>query len=282
MSILTQRSIHRFENNRLTAVSDQLTVEEPLEIKIAFGKGKERQQRSLSVTMRTPGDDFNLVRGFLFTEGMISSASDIANMRYIGSQLDETAQENILLVDLKPQVDFDFAQLNRHFYTSSSCGVCGKASIEMIQTTSCYLLPKERPLISANLLSQLPQKLFKHQSLFQQTGGIHAVGLFDENAELLFVCEDVGRHNAMDKLIGKALKMNLLPLSNYIVLVSGRASFELTQKVIMAGVPVMAAVGAPSTLAIDLAEEYGMTLIGFLRSERFNIYNGVERVLTAN
>lgn len=278
----THRIIHRFENNKLIETSDQLTIEEPLEIKIAFGAGTERQQKSLSVTMRTPEDDFNLVRGFLFTEGMIGSVEDIISMRYIGTQLDETAQQNVVLVDLAPQVNFDFAQLNRHFYTTSSCGVCGKASIEMIQTTGCYLLPKKHPQINVSTLGQLPQKLRNQQALFAQTGGIHAVGLFDKNGELIFISEDVGRHNAMDKLIGKALKMNLLPLSDYVILVSGRASFELTQKAIMAGTPMMVAVGAPSTLAIDLAEEYGMTLIGFLRANRFNIYCGTERILSTN
>lgn len=273
-----QRSIHRFKQQQLTAVTDQLTVEEPLEIKIGFGKGVARQQRSLSVTMRTPGDDFNLARGFLFTEGLIGSTADILNMRYVGAQLDETAQENVLLVDLQPDLEFDFNQLNRHFYTSSSCGVCGKASIEMVETTSCFLLPKNEPQVATDTLTELPHQLRRAQATFAQTGGIHAVGLFHASGKLHSVAEDVGRHNAMDKLVGKALKNEQLPLSQFIILVSGRASFELTQKAIMAGVPVLAAVGAPSTLAIDLADENGMTLIGFLKNQSFNVYCGVERL----
>ncbi|MFK7934332.1 MAG: formate dehydrogenase accessory sulfurtransferase FdhD [Saprospiraceae bacterium] len=276
------RNIYRFNNQQLISVSDQITVEEPLEIKIGFGKGKARQQRSLSVTMRTPGDDFNLVRGFLFTEGLIANNSDILSMRYIGNQLDKMAQENVLLVDLNPDLPFDINQLNRHFYTSSSCGVCGKASIEMVRTTSCYLLNKNHPQIVQNIIYHLPERLRAAQTVFDQTGGIHAVGLFNKNGNLLFAAEDVGRHNAMDKLIGKALKEQLLPLSDDIILVSGRTSFELTQKAIMAGVPILAAVGAPSTLAIDLAEENGMTLIGFLNKTRANIYCGVERLRSTN
>lgn len=273
-----QQSIYRFDNQSFRSVKDQLTVEEPLEIRLAFGIGTVRQQRSLAITMRTPKHDFDLVRGFLFTEGIISSSKDIIGMRYIGAQLEESAQENVLLVDLHADLEFDFEKLNRHFYTSSSCGVCGKASIEMVQTTTCYLLSPERPKVKGSMITQLPTILRAQQEEFEQTGGLHAVGLFNTEGQLLFSCEDVGRHNAMDKLIGKALKKNLLPLSDKLLLVSGRVSFELVQKAVMAGVPILAAVGAPSTLAIDLAEEHGMTIIGFLKKDRFNIYCGVERL----
>ncbi|MEL7020622.1 MAG: formate dehydrogenase accessory sulfurtransferase FdhD [Bacteroidota bacterium] len=271
------RSIYRFGGQGWRDTTDSITTEEPLEIKIGFGKGKQRQQRSLSVTMRTPGDDFNLARGFLFTEGLIQQASDIVQMRYTGTQLDKTAQGNILLVDLHPDLNFDIEQVQRHFYASSSCGICGKASIDLIHTMSCFNIPSTDEQWQPQLLLSLPKQLRRAQTIFAQTGGIHAVGLFDNSGQLQTTSEDVGRHNAMDKLIGRALQSGQIPLSQSMILVSGRASFELTQKATMAGVRLLAAVGAPSTLAIDLATEYGMALVGFLKNGRFNVYSGIEQ-----
>lgn len=257
---------------------DWLAVEEPLEIQIAYGKGVARTRKHLAVTMRTPGNDFELALGFLFTEGIITNIMDVIQMRYVADQWDEPAQENSLLVDLHPDVDFDIEKLNRHFYTSSSCGVCGKASIEMLQTTCHYLLPKNAPKISIELLFSLPQKLDQRQTLFTQTGGIHAAALFDLKGNLQFLREDVGRHNALDKLIGAALKAAQVPLYQFIILVSGRAGFELVQKSLMAGAPILAAVGAASSLAVELAETHDMTLVGFLKGEKGNIYSHSARI----
>jgi FdhD protein len=258
---------------------DMLAAEEPLEIVIAFGENKNRRRQSISVTMRTPtGNDFELALGFLFTEGVIGSYYDVISVRYTASELDEAAQTNVVQVDLHPSVTFDEGKLQRHFYTSSSCGVCGKTSMDMVQTTSCFLLNKNFPIIESTILFDLPTKLLAEQSVFEETGGIHAAALFDTEGVLITLREDVGRHNALDKLIGWAMQQNLLPLSNKILLVSGRSSFELVQKAIMAGIPILAAVGAPSSLAVQLADENELTVVGFLKNNRFNIYSGFERI----
>lgn len=275
---IISKDIQKINGAQWTAWNDQLAVEEPLEIQLAFGKGNARVHKSLAVTMRTPGDDFDLVLGFLFTEGIINNVKEVLQIRYVASQLADAAQENSVLVDLHPDIHFDFAQLNRPFYASSSCGICGKASLEMVQLTCPYLLPKGAPNVTPALLFSLPQKLDTQQTLFTQTGGIHAAALFDVNGNLQILCEDVGRHNALDKLIGAALKQNKIPLFNAIILVSGRVGFELVQKSLMAGVPILAAVGAASSLAVALAEAHGMTLVGFLRSEKGNVYCDNERV----
>lgn len=276
---MVKKTIQRVQHRQLLVKEDVLAVEEPLEIQIAYGKGTARNRKSLAVTMRTPGNDTELALGFLFTEGIITNSIDVVQMRYVAGQLDESAQENRLLVDLHPDLDFDIEKLNRHFYTASSCGICGKASIEMIQTTCHYFLPKNTPKISAELFFSLPQKLDQQQTLFAQTGGIHAAALFDLNGNLQLLREDVGRHNALDKLIGAAWKVGKVPMTDYIVLVSGRTGFELVQKSLMAGVSVLAAVGAASSLAVELAETHGMTLVGFLRGEKGNIYCNEQRIV---
>ena len=270
--------ILRVERDKpLLSQVDMLAVEEPLEIQIAFGPPRARSRQSLAVTMRTPGQDFDLALGFLFTEGIIGRAADVSLMRYAGDQLSESAQENVLLVELRPGLDLDMQRLSRHFYTASSCGICGKASIEMVQTHTCFSLLPNEPRLSREVLFALPDTLAAQQAAFAHTGGIHAAGLFDAEGSLLLLREDVGRHNAVDKLVGAALSRSLVPLSRHILLVSGRAGFELVQKSLMAGVPVLAAVGAPSSLSVELAETYGMTLLGFLREGRFNVYAGKQR-----
>ena len=201
-------------------------------------------------------------------------------MRYLGVQLSPEAQENSILVELHPSARFDAARLQRHFYTSSSCGICGKASLEMVQNQSAFLLPAHQPVISPETLLHLPEALLPQQSLFNHTGGIHAAGLFSSSGDLLYLREDVGRHNALDKVIGAALQKKEFPLNDNILLVSGRAGFELVQKTVMAGIPIMAAVGAPSSLAVELAEAQNLTLVGFLRDGGFNIYTGGERILS--
>ena len=258
---------------------DLLAAEEPLEIVLAFGETNNRRRQSISVTMRTPtGNDFELALGFLLTEGVIKDYKDVISVRYTASELDEAAQMNVVQVDVHPSVKFDAARLQRHFYTSSSCGVCGKTSLDMVQTTSCFWLKKGFPIVKSTILMDLPDKLRKAQSVFDATGAIHAAALFDTEGSLIALREDVGRHNALDKLIGWAMQNNRLPLSHSILLVSGRSSFELVQKALMAGIPILAAVGAPSSLAVQLANENDMTVVGFLKNNRFNIYSSFERI----
>lgn len=243
---------------------DTLSVEEPLEIKISYGI--QKKQSTISVTMRTPGKDFDLALGFLFTEGIITSFEQVENVCY--------PDENVVLVELKETVTPQLMQSDRNFYITSSCGVCGKTSIESIKTVSLFRkLNRERLAVAPETFYSLPEKLKAAQDEFSATGGIHASGLFSIEGELLFLREDVGRHNALDKLIGYAFANDLLPLHNYILLLSGRASFELIQKATMAGISIVAAIGAPSTLAVTLAREGDITLLGFLKKDRFNIYH---------
>lgn len=273
-----QHKIFKINGSKTTAITDTLAVESPLEIQLVWSENGKRVRQSISVTMRTPSMDFELAIGFLFAEGIISDFNEVLQIRYGDDAQTEDLQGNVVVVELQPSVKVAIEKLDRHFYTTSSCGVCGKASIELVQSHTCYYLPTDTPKITANLLHELPNKLREQQSLFEDTGGIHAAALFDKMGNLLCLCEDVGRHNALDKLIGKALKEHRLPLKDCMVLVSGRASFELIQKALMAGIPILAAVGAPSSLAVELADTYNMTLIGFLRGGQFNVYTGVERV----
>ncbi len=258
--------------------NDLLAVEEPLEIRLVYGLDGNRKTKSISITMRTPGHDFELAEGFLYTEGIIKNHTDILNISYFNSLLNP---ENIVIVELKENVELDLIKLERHFYTTSSCGVCGKASIEAVKTTGDIhkTISGKTFTVTKELIYSLPDILRKNQNVFESTGGLHASALFDLEGKLLITREDVGRHNALDKLIGVALTQNLLPLDKYILLLSGRASFELIQKAAMANIKIVAAVGAPSSLAVQMAIEFGITLIGFLRDNRFNIYSGEERVL---
>ncbi len=270
MSSVKKNTIHQFDANNFTEKEDLLAVEEPLEISIAYGSAVSRIRKTVAVTMRTPDDDFELALGFLFTEGVVFNKKEVKSVRFVG--------ENRVLVDLDEKVRFDFEKLNRNFYTTSSCGVCGKASLESISKTMCFILEKGIPTVSKDILLGLPQKLLAVQQSFIETGGAHASVLFNTEGGILKIFEDVGRHNALDKLIGWAFQQDILPLKESIVLVSGRASFELIQKASMAGIPIVVAVGAPSSLAVDLAEENGLTLIGFLKKNKFNIYTGIERI----
>lgn len=246
---------------------DVLAVEEPLEIRLGFPDGTHK---AISITMRTPGDDGELAAGFLFTEGIISSPDQIEQIRHCG---DGT---NTIRVDLHDCLDLDLKRLDRNFYTTSSCGVCGKASIEALATG--VKRTESDTKVTPDVIHSLPLRLREAQSVFDTTGGLHASALFEADGGLDIVREDVGRHNALDKVIGAKFLASKTPISNNLLLVSGRASFELVQKALMAGIPILAAVGAPSSLAVELAREYGMTLIGFVRDDRFNIYCGMERV----
>lgn len=257
---------------------DTLATEEPLEIRILQydDANHDWTRNSIAVTMRTPGADFELAAGFLFSEGVVKTKRDITTISYCADP-EEKQQYNIVNVYLSDQISFDPSKLSRNVYTSSSCGICGKGSIEQVRSVS-----GSKPIgtftLSFGHLSSLPAKMKSSQTIFGRTGGLHASSLFDINQNLLISREDVGRHNALDKLVGSLLLSNKLPASDTVLLVSGRASFELVQKAALAGIPFMAAIGAPSNLAVSLAEEYGMTLIGFLRDERFNVYSGMERI----
>lgn len=248
---------------------DALAIEEPLEIQLQIDEG---EFKSIAVTMRTPGNDLELALGFLFTEGIIKTNQQIA-----GHNIEEPS--NRISVSMKKGEHPLLKYAERNFYTTSSCGVCGKSSIEAIRVSSSFPIQREHPRVKAKILHQLESKLLKQQAVFSQTGGLHASALFNSQGDFVLLREDVGRHNALDKLIGASFLKNELPLSDKILLLSGRASFELIQKAAMAGIPVVAAVGAPSSLAVSLSKEAGITLIGFLRNDRLNIYCSEERVL---
>ena len=258
---------------------DLVAVEEPLEIRIGYGSAGYRQQKNISVTMRTPGHDFELTLGFLFTEAIIKSKDDISQIKYCTELNTIENNENIVRAELKENIELEFKKLERNFYTTSSCGVCGKASIEAVKTVCSTIAERKTLLIEKELLFLLPNKLRGKQNIFEYTGGIHASALFDLNGNLLLLREDVGRHNALDKLIGAALGGNIFPLDKHILLLSGRASFELIQKAAMAGIRVVCAIGAPSSLAVETAKEFNITLIGFLRDKKFNIYSNPDRII---
>lgn len=271
-------AIWRFEKDApASRQNDSLTVEEPLEIRLGFYENEKLVHRAISITMRTPGNDFELAAGFLFTEGIVKSPDEIADIKFCGAETSESAA-NTVRVDLRKGIPVDLEKLKRHFYTSSSCGVCGKSSIAALNTGAKKLEAKEHPVFAAALIHNLPETARAEQSVFASTGGLHAAALFDENGRLEILREDVGRHNAVDKLVGAKFHAGELPLADKILLVSGRASFELIQKALMAQIPVLAAVGAPSSLAVESAKEFGMTLLGFVRDNRFNIYAGAERI----
>jgi FdhD protein len=272
--------ITKVTDNELLETNDLLAVEEPLEIRLGYGSAEMREQKSISVTMRTPGHDFELALGFLFTEGIITSTEQIYKIVYCTEANTIENKENIVRVELKEEVHIDLTKLQRNFYTTSSCGVCGKESIEAVRLSCPIYEEQEQTIISASLITSLPEKLRNQQNVFEYTGGLHACALFDVQANLLLLREDIGRHNALDKLIGAAIASSAFtsPFSNYLLLLSGRASFELLQKAAMAGIKIVCAVGAPSSLAVQIAQEFNITLIGFLRGNRFNIYCGKHRI----
>ena len=276
------KSVKRLQIQRFGAdagaCDDVVATEEPLEIRLAYRRPDGRRtQQSISITMRTPGNDGELAAGFLLTEGIIASAAQVDAIGPCGPPA-ANGLINVVRVDLAVGTEVDLDRLKRNFYTSSSCGVCGKASLEAVAVQGRYDLHGTALLVSAETLGALPERLRALQSVFERTGGLHASGLFDTHGHIDAIREDVGRHNALDKLIGQALLKGELPLGDYGVVVSGRASFELMQKAMMAGIPMMAAVGAPSSLAVEFAEEFGMTLVGFLKADRFNVYSRPDRI----
>ena len=270
MSSTIKIKIDKLTPTGLNSEEDLLAIEEPLEIRISYFKNKNREENNLSITMRTPGEDSELALGFLFTEGIIDSMDQVLSIH--------SFSENTITNAFTENVIFDIKKLEKHFYTSSSCGICGKTSIEAIRTIKSSTTNNKTLIVNSTVIQNLPSALRIKQNIFEQTGGLHASAIFNPEGELILLCEDVGRHNALDKLIGSALKTNILPLEKYILLLSGRASFELIQKATMAGITIVASIGAPSSLAVELANEREMTLIGFLRNKQFNIYCGKERI----
>ncbi len=259
---------------------DLLAAEEPLEIRIGYGAVNSRRRQSLTVTMRTPGNDVELAVGFLFAEGIVRRVTDIKEAQSCGPPLGPRRVRNVVRVELASTLRVDAKHMGRSFLTTSSCGLCGKRSLEALARV------EQRPLadgyaVHAAVIHALPETLRQAQTVFDRTGGLHASALFDRDGHLLDVREDVGRHNALDKLIGARVLADAVPLSAYLVLVSGRAGYELVQKAVAAGVPILAAVGAPSSLAAELARDANMTLLGFVRGGRFNIYSAPQRIRTA-
>ncbi|MCC8426277.1 formate dehydrogenase accessory sulfurtransferase FdhD [Mucilaginibacter sp. UR6-11] len=267
----------KVQDNFINDTADTLAIEEPLEIRLEYGLPDQREIQNISVTMRTPGNDAELAVGFLFTEGIIKNMAEVARAKHSFIACAEN-KENVIQISLTDGIIPELKNAGRNFYTTSGCGICGKGSIDAIRTVSQFPQSADEDVVDLELLYKLPGILSAHQKVFLTTGGLHACALFNLSGQLMIVREDVGRHNALDKLIGAALNANLLPLKQCVLLLSGRASFELVQKAAMAGINIIAAVGAPSSLAVQLAEEFNITLVGFLRGSRFNIYTAAHRI----
>jgi FdhD protein len=269
--VTQRRPVVRVRDGEVTRRPDVLAAEEPMEIRV--------DGRPLAVTMRTPGHDFDLAVGFLVSEGVIRATGDVVTARYCAGATDEgTNTYNVVDVQLAPHVAAPDPSLERSFYTTSSCGLCGKASLDAVRTTSAWSVADDPLRVDPAVLAELPDRLRAAQEVFDRTGGLHAAGLFSAEGELLCLREDVGRHNAVDKVVGHAAREGLLPLRGTVLVVSGRASFELVQKAVMAAIPMLAAVSAPSSLAAELAEDSGLTLVGFLRGTTMNVYAGADRL----
>jgi FdhD protein len=264
-------SVAKMRGRLRETLTDRVAIEEPLEIRLGYESGGERHTASVSVTMRTPGHDEDLAVGFLFAESILGSADDLAFVKPCDG-------DNTVRVELNDGVDVDLERLQRHFYTTSSCGVCGKASLDAIHAQGAEA-PSNGTSFPRDVLISIPDKLRAAQATFEETGGLHAAAAFDALGELLIVREDVGRHNAVDKVVGALLREGRLAAGDLGLMVSGRASFELVQKALIAGMPLLAAVSAPSSLAVDLAREFNVTLVGFLRGDSFNVYSGQERII---
>ncbi|MEM7433220.1 MAG: formate dehydrogenase accessory sulfurtransferase FdhD [Pseudomonadota bacterium] len=270
--------ISKIVNGSREAVCDDVAVEEPLEIRLGFSTPDGRAMRSISITMRTPGHDAELAAGFLYTEGIVTAAEDVASIETCGPPAPDSGNHNVIRVDLAPNVEVDLARLQRHFYTTSSCGVCGKTSLDALRVGGAQPAASVGVQFTKQTLIGLPGALRSKQATFDKTGGLHAAAAFNSKGDIIVTMEDVGRHNAVDKVVGSLLLNKALPANSLGLMVSGRASFELMQKTLMAGMPLLAAVSAPSSLAVDLAREFNLTLVGFLRGETFNIYAGEQRI----
>ena len=274
--------ISKVANGGRQSAGDNVAVEEPLEIRLAFSTPDGRATRSISITMRTPGNDFELAAGFLFGESIVQRAEDIASIETCGPPAPDSGNHNVVRIELGPDVSVDLGRLQRHFYTTSSCGVCGKTSLDALKVIGATAMNGNNTIFARETIIAIPDKLRAAQETFDKTGGLHAAAAFDTAGELIVVMEDVGRHNAVDKVVGALLLDDRLPASDLGLMVSGRASFELMQKALVASMPLLAAVSAPSSLAVQLANEFEMTLVGFLRGDTFNIYSGEQRIRHGN
>jgi len=274
----TAVDISKIRGAQKTQVEDRVAVEEPLELQLCSRIATDSAAKSISITMRTPGDDIDLALGFLAGEAIITHLDEVVSAEHCGAADPETGYRNTVRIELNPHVEFDLDRLQRHFYTTSSCGVCGKTSIEALRVGGRSPVDDNFNISRERLLA-LPEMLRGRQKVFDATGGLHAAAAFDRHGNIIVAREDVGRHNAVDKVIGSLLRDKRLPAGDLGLLVSGRASFELMQKAWVAGMPLLAAVSAPSSLAVKLAQESGMTLVGFLRDPGFNIYAGAQRIV---
>ena len=272
------RTIRRISGTTSRTMPDHLALEEPLEIQVAWGAPESRQWKTVAITMRTPGHDRELAAGFLVGEGILRSLDQIEAVHTRGPRYGEEGFQHSVRVTLRPGVELDLARLERNFYTTSSCGVCGKTSLEALELNFMRPLPECDWQIDREIICALPGRLREAQTIFDQTGGLHAAGLFTPQGKAVVVREDVGRHNAVDKVVGTEFLAGHLPLERHVLVVSGRASFELMQKALAAGIGMLVAVGAPSSLAVEVAEKFGATLIGFTKAHGFNIYTGEQRV----
>ena len=271
--------VTKFKKDKLEYLEDLISIEEPLEISLKFKDKEKWITKSLSITMRTPGHDEDLVRGFLFNEQIIQTIKDIENIESFGDKVGQYKIQNKILVTLNNSKNVNISKIKRDFLTNSSCGVCGKSSLDALEITKKEKTPKSNPKLSKDIIINSPSILRKNQSEFAKTGGIHASGLFSSDGSLISLREDVGRHNALDKMIGDSLLNGYLKPNNQFITCSGRLNFELVQKVLMTNIGLMIGVGAPTSLAIDLANRFDMTLVGFVKEESFNIYTNNQKVI---
>lgn len=275
----TAVDISKVRNGVRETLADDVAVEEPLEIRLGYSTPDGRATRSISITMRTPGNDRELAAGFLYTEAIVHRREDIASIETCGPPAPDSGNHNVVRVDLAKGVEVDLGRLQRHFYTTSSCGVCGKTSLDALRVSGARSQAGIATRFRRAVLVRMPDALRSAQATFDATGGLHAAAAFSPEGDLIITMEDVGRHNAVDKVVGSLLLNNELPAIGLGLMVSGRASFELMQKTLVAGMPLLAAISAPSSLAVQLAKEFDMSLIGFLRGDTFNIYAGAERII---
>ena len=271
--------VSKFKNNELKESIDQISIEEPLEIIIKYKENNTWIQNTISVTMRTPGDDKNLITGFLFNEKIIENINYIEDIQSIGNPVGKYNLDNKIIVTLNNSKNIDIDKIKRNFLTNSSCGVCGKTSLDTLEMIKKDKIVKSLPKIKYKIITESSEILRKNQIEFSKTGGIHASGLLDADGNIVALKEDVGRHNALDKLIGYALRKNLLDVTNQFLACSGRLNFDLVQKALMANISILTGVGAPTSLAIDLANKFDMTLVGFVKEKSFNIYSNKERII---
>ena len=273
--------VTKFTSGKLESIEDLISIEEPLEISLEFKEKEKWTTKSLSITMRTPGHDEDLVRGFLFNEQIIRDVKDIENIKSFGERVGQYNIQNKILVTLNNSQNVNISKIKRDFLTNSSCGVCGKSSLDSLEIIKKTKTPKSNPKLSKEIIIKSPSILKKNQSEFAKTGGIHASGLFSSDGSLISLREDVGRHNALDKMIGDSLNKNHLNPNDQFITCSGRLNFELVQKVLMTNIGIMIGVGAPTSLAIDLANRFDMTLVGFVKDDSFNIYTNNQKVIVS-